>query len=154
MTDLIRGAGKFRKSAIRPRAGFQKFYPVDLALRNAVLRLGGEILDDPSVMGLYAETLVYNALRKWPGVLQVDYYRESQLEVDFIVHTRPMQYLPVEVKYSATVGAGDLKGLTRFRAKYRCTRPMLVTREREDFGLDKELGVFKLPLILFLLLFD
>ncbi len=154
MTDLIRCAGKFRKSAVRVRKGSQKYYPVDLALRNAVLRLGDEILDEPDTMGLYAETLVFNALKRWHGVLQIDYFRESQKEVDFIVHTRPSFYLAVEVKYATNTGAGQLKGLAAFLNSYDCHLPIVVTREKHDFGREGEGNYFRVPLLLFLLLFD
>jgi predicted AAA+ superfamily ATPase len=154
MTDLIRSASKFRKSSVRERTGSQKFYPVDLALRNAVLRLGREVLNDPGTLGLYAETLVFNALKKWLGTLRVDYYRESQMEVDFVVHTRPMQYLPIEVKYSSKISQDDVKGVHRFRSRFHCSMPFVITKDRDAFGLDEDLGVFKIPLILFLLMFD
>ncbi len=157
MTHLIRAAPKFRKSPVRVRRGSQKFYPVDLALRNAVLRLGDEILQESDTLGLYAETLVFNALKKWQGVLQVDYYRDAQKEVDFIVHTRPNFYLPIEVKYATNTGIGKLKGLDAFRKKFPCHLPILVTREREDFGKDETSSsgsFFRLPLPLFLLMFD
>lgn len=154
MTDLIRSVSKFRKSSIRVRTGSQKFYPVDLALRNAVLRLGREILDDDTVLGLYAETLVFNALMKWQGILKIDYYRESQMEVDFIVHHQVMKYLPIEVKYSQKITQSDVKGVHRFRSKYHCSMPLLITKERHQFGRDDDLGVFQIPLPLFLLLFD
>jgi predicted AAA+ superfamily ATPase len=105
MTDLIKHAPKFRKSAVHVRKGNRKYYLVDLALRNAVMRLSEEeILNDESVLGLYAENLVFNALKKWRGILQVDYYRNRNYEIDFIVHTGPTRYWPVEVKYRKSWG--------------------------------------------------
>jgi len=153
MTDLLAHAGKFRNSPVRVRKGTRKYYLVDLALRNAVLRIGQELLDDSDMLGLYAENLVFNALRKWQGVLQVDYYRYRQYEVDFIVHTRPSRYLPVEVKYRQSIASHDLRGLHHFRDRYSCHFPVLVTKKRDDFGMDTG-GVFRLPLPYFLLLFD
>jgi predicted AAA+ superfamily ATPase len=157
MTDLIRHAGKFRSSPVRVRRGNQKFYLVDLALRNAVLRVGDELLTDESMLGLYAENLVFNALCKWRGVLQIDYYREGPREVDFIVHTNPSRYWPIEVKYQHDIRGADLKGIRRFRDKYPCHIPALVTKNRSDFGLretEPAGEVFWFPLLLFLLLFD
>ncbi len=153
MTDLISHAGKFRKSAIRIRRGSQKFYLVDLALRNAVLRIGDELLSDDDILGLYAENLVFNALKKWDGILQIDYYRDSaQREVDFIVHTRPDHYLPVEVKYRNRWSSRDLRGLRYFNEHYHCGKPLLVTKTRESFG---DMGdIFGIPLLQFLLMFD
>jgi predicted AAA+ superfamily ATPase len=154
MTDLLAHAGKFRTSPVRLRRGNRKYYLVDLALRNAVLRIGEELLNDADMMGLYAENLVFNALRKWEGVLQIDYYRHGKHEVDFVVHTGPSRYLPAEVKYRENVTRRDLRGLTYFRTRYRCHLPILVTKNKEDFGWREDDRVFFLPLIYFLLLFD
>jgi len=156
MTDLIRHASKFRRSAVRVRRGNQKFYPVDMALRNAVLRIGAELLSDDGAIGLYAENLVFNALKKWQGVLAIDYYRESNREVDFIVHTGPSRYLPVEVKYRSSWSEDHIKGLFHFQKRYPCHKPLVVTKGNDYFGsYDFPLGsVFCFPLTMFLLLFD
>ncbi len=163
MTDLVRHANKFRNSPMRVRTGSQKFFPIDMALRNAVLRIGDEVLDDDSVLGLYAETFVFNALRKWDGVLAVDYYRTSaQVEVDFIVHVTPSRYIPVEVKYKRSWRAKELKGVKKFTSQHECANTLVVTKNREDFGSlsnirsgdDSGLGCFCIPLLHFLLLMD
>ncbi|VAX38683.1 hypothetical protein MNBD_PLANCTO02-222 [hydrothermal vent metagenome] len=115
MTDLIAHASKFRKSATRVRKGNRKYYLIDLALRNTVLRIGKELLEDSTTMGLYAENLVFNALRKWKGMIQLDYYRENNQEVDFIVQVTPSKYIPIEVKYRNQWSRSDLKGIDYFR---------------------------------------
>ena len=97
---------------------------------------------------------MFNALRKWQGVLQIDYFRQKQKEVDFIVHTRPNLYLPVEVKYSNRTGAGKMDGLKKFREDYECHLPFVVTKFRDDYGMDSELHLWRFPLLHFLLLFD
>jgi predicted AAA+ superfamily ATPase len=155
MTDLIRSVGNFRNSAMRVRRGNQKYYLVDVGLRNAVLRIGPELLKDDTVMGLYAENLVFNAIKKWPGVLQIDYFREGQKEVDFVVHTRPSHYVPLEVKYRNKWSDKDLSGIVQFREKFKkkCAAPIVVTKKREHFILHED-GLLMIPLLHFLLLFD
>jgi predicted AAA+ superfamily ATPase len=154
MTDLLAHASKFRRSAVRQRQGSRKYYLVDLALRNAVLRIGPEVLQDEAMLGLYAENLVFNVLKKWDGTLQVDYYREKTHEVDFIVHTRPSQYLPVEVKYRPAKRKGSLAGLKKFTTKHPCHLSTIVTKDRDDYGRRQETNAFHCPLPLFLVLFD
>lgn len=159
MTDLIAHAAKFRKSPMRVRQGNRKYYLVDLALRNAVLRIGNELLANETMLGLYAENLVFNALRKMPGALSIDFYRDAQpkTEVDFVVHTQHTKYLPVEVKYTSSLSDEDIIGLERFAQHYECHVPLLVTKKRENFGPSLSKGqrqFFMLPLIHFLLLFD
>lgn len=153
MTDLVYRISKFRTKALRVRKGLMKFYLVDLALRNAVLRLNETLLSDDTTLGLYAENLVFLALKKWRGTIQMDYYRDRHEEVDFIVHCGPHRYLPVEVKYRNEIKAGDYNGLRKFVLKFKhTTQPIMVTKSWNDFGKKKD--VFLLPLPMFLLLFD
>lgn len=153
MTDLVYRISKFRSGPLRVRKGMMKFYLVDLALRNAVLRLSETLLSDETMMGLYAENLAFLALRKWRGTIQMDYYRERHGEVDFIVHIGPKKYLPVEVKYRNTIKSTDFEGLQKFVAKINhSVAPLMVTKRWEDFG--NRNNVMLLPLPLFLLLFD
>jgi uncharacterized protein len=153
MTDLVYHISKFRKESVRVRRGLMKFYLVDLALRNAVLRLSNTLLQDESILGFYAENLVFLALKKWRGTIQMDYYRDRSCEVDFIVHVGPSRLLPVEVKYRNEIRTSDLNGLRKFSSMYKsAARPLLITRRWDDFGKHDE--VFFLPLPVFLLLFD
>jgi predicted AAA+ superfamily ATPase len=154
MTDLLSHASKFRSSPVRVRKGHRKYYLVDLALRNAVLRLGREILDDSDMLGLYAENLVFNTLKRWEGVLQIDYYRDGNSEVDFIVHTNPMRYWPIEVKYRKRASRPEFRGLKHFSRQFPCHVPAIVTKEREDWGRQEEPSAFRFPLPQFLLMFD
>lgn len=153
MTDLIYKISKFRAGALRIRKGNLKFYLVDLALRNAVLRLTETLLSDDATLGLYAENLVFLTLKKWKGTIQLDYYRERDDEVDFVVHVAPNRFLPVEVKYKNHIKNSDLKGLKRFISRTgRCSQPLIVTKQWADYG-ENEVG-YRIPLPLFLLLLD
>ena len=153
MTDLVYHINKFRASALRVRKGRMKFYLVDLALRNAVLRLTETLLSDTTALGLYAENLVFLALKKWRGTIQMDYYRAWDGEVDFIVHVGPRAHVPIEVKYRETIQPDDLIGIRNFAAKHPGGgTPIIVSKSWEQFGSVDEL--FYLPLPLFLCLFD
>ena len=152
MTDLIHHAERFTKSAIKARRGNIKCYLIDLALRNAILRIQESLLQDAPTLGLYAENLVFNALKKWEGTVSISYWREKNAEVDFIVHAGAGKYLPVEVKYKGNIGAAELKTLRNFCARLRCSTGIVVTKNWEDFGMKNRL--FYMPLPHFLLLFD
>lgn len=153
MTDLVYHLDKFRKSPLRVRKGKMKFYLVDLALRNAVLRLAETLVKDQATLGLYAENLVFLALRKWRGAVQMDYYRERDVEADFIVHVGSRSYLPIEVKYRESIDSKDLTGIHHFRRRFRVRQlPLLVTKRWEDFGPRD--NIFWIPLPLFLVMFD
>jgi len=153
MTDLVSHVEKFRRTPLRVRRGNVKFYLVDLALRNAVLRLDHTILNDPLVLGLYAENLVFNALRKWAGIIRIDYFRDRAGEVDFIVHVGGRwKYIPFEVKFRDEIAEDDLNPVRSFCRRFHVGPGVVVTKHRDDFG-NRE-GLFFLPLLQFLLMFD
>lgn len=152
MTDLVYRISKFRSGPLRVRKGMMKFYLVDLALRNAVLRLSETLFGDESTLGLYAENLVFLALKKWRGTIQMDYYRERHGEVDFVVHIGPHRYLPVEVKYRRQIFPKDLQGTKKFVERKTSAQPIVVSKQWSDLG-GRDF-VFLIPLPLFLLLFD
>ena len=153
MTDLVYKISKFRSAPLRVRKGLMKFYLVDLALRNAVLRLDESLLKNDDILGLYAENLVFLALKKWRGTIQLDYYRERHGEVDFIVHTAPHKFLPIEVKYRNEIKADDFDTLKKFEKKHQLAAgPIMVTKHWNDYWKRENTYLFPLPW--FLLLFD
>ena len=152
MTDLIHRIEKFTKSPIKVRRGNIKSYLVDLALRNAILRIQDNLLKDEEILGLYAENLVFNALKKWRGTVNISYFREKESEVDFIVHMGAMSYLPVEVKYKENIKDNELRSIKNFCGRFKCPRGIVVTKRWDDFG--RKDSLFYMPLPHFLLLFD
>jgi len=153
MTDLVYKISKFRSGPLRVRKGMMKFYLVDLALRNAVLRLTDTLLNDETMLGLYAENLVFLALKKWRGTIQMDYYRERSGEVDFVIHIAPQRYLPVEVKYRKKIEKSYLSGIFNFVKQYpKSAQPIVVSKQWSDYGTKD--NIIYIPLPIFLLLFD
>src|SRR3989338_4034152 len=84
MTDLVKTLPRFSKRPLKYRRGSVKCYLVDLALRNAILKLTDSILSDSTIMGLYAENLVFNALRQFEGAIELSYFKDAKREIDFI----------------------------------------------------------------------
>ncbi len=150
MTDLVYSLPKFRAQVLRIRKGLAKYYISDLALRNAVMRITSLTPEDPNTLGLYAENLVYLALRRQRDILQVDYYREKDVEVDFILHTPPGEYIPLEVKYRNRIEKKYLKGLEHFASKHKNVgRPVVITKNEEDAG--EMFNALAIPLPYFLI---
>ena len=152
MTDLIDHVEKFSKNPIKVRRGNFKCYLVDLALRNAILRIHESLLGDAQVLGLYAENLVFNTLKRRKGTVSVSYYREKQSEVDFIVHLGANQYLPIEVKYRERIKDSELNVIKNFCKRFKGPQGIVVTKRWRDSGMRGSL--FYIPLPYFLLLFD
>lgn len=152
MTDLIHHAERFSKSPIKVRRGNIKCYLVDLAMRNAILRIQESLLKDQQALGLYAENLVFNALKKWEGTVNISYYKEKEYEVDFVVRVGAGRYLPVEVKYKEQIDNVEARTIRNFCERLECSTGIFVTKKWEDFGAKDRL--FYMPLPHFLLLFD
>lgn len=159
MTDLIHRLTKFKSTPLRLRKGAMKFYFADLALRNAAMRLTDSKQLDDTIRGLYAENLVFLALNKWKGKLQLDYYRERNTEVDFIVHLSSQKLLPIEVKYRNDPTKKEyLSGIREFLNHHGKKNKLswLITKRWQDFDrLEFEKDVCMMfPLPLFLIMFD
>ena len=147
MTDLIIRIQKFSHQPLRVRQGNIKCYPVDLALRNAVLKTWDDFTSDPAIMGMYAENLVAHEVCKWPEAIEVSYYREKNQEVDFVITYGGSRYLPVEVKHRRS--SDKAAGLKRFMKKYNLDFGVVITREKRECRFNE--GILYVPLRYFLL---
>ena len=122
---------------------------MDLALRNAILKLGDKLLEDKVMLGYYAENLVFNALRNFEGIIELSFYKEKQRDIDFIVNLGGKRYLPIEVKYRDDID--DIASIRHFIEKYNQKFGIVVTK---NFEQNKENNrLLFIPLSVFLLFF-
>lgn len=162
-TDLVWRLHKHTSTKATPKAGNFKTYLVDLAVRNAVMKLSQEqMVADPTLMGAYAENVVANHLRRWPGLVELGYWRhhtgKSHDEIDFIVdlgHTR----IAIEVKYRNEVQHKDVLKAARLAQVHGCEACILVSKEAmptaeiEQLRKAAPLPLAVVPLAAFLMLF-
>lgn len=149
MTDLVKSIPKFSRRPLKFRRGSVKCYLVDLALRNAILKLGDKLLEDNTMLGFYAENLVFNALRSFEGIIELSFYKEKNRDIDFIVSLGGKRYLPVEVKYREETD--DIASIKHFIEKYNQKFGIVVTK---NFVQNKEENkLLFIPLSVFLLFF-
>lgn len=162
-TDLVWRLHKHTSTKATPKAGNFKTYLVDLAVRNAVMKLNQEqMVADPILMGAYAENVVANHLRRWPGLVELGYWRQhtgkAHDEIDFIVdlgHTR----IAIEVKYRNTVQHKDVLKAARLAYDHGCEACIIVSKEvMLDDGVETlrrtaRLPLAVVPLAAFLMLF-
>ncbi len=150
MTDLIKTVPRFSKRPLKFRRGSVKCYLIDLALRNAILKLDHHLLKDNVMMGFYAENLIFNALRHFEGQIELTYYKDARREIDFVVHLGGKRCLPVEVKYSQN--PDDLPAMEWFLNEYHQAFGIVVTKDfyRPSAPSGKVLFI---PLSVFLLFF-
>ncbi|MCK9199690.1 MAG: ATP-binding protein [Gallionella sp.] len=158
-TDLVWRLHKYTGSKATAKAGNFKSYLVDLAVRNAVLKLTPErLLADDQVLGLYAENIVANHLRRWPGLVELAYFRERNNELDFIVDLGATR-IGIEVKYRATLNDRELSKSREIAESLGCEAFVVVCKDRPDDALEKRLQekskipLAVVPLADFLLLF-
>jgi hypothetical protein len=143
MTDMIVRIQKFSHQPHRVRQGNFKCYPIDMALRNAVLRQWSP--PDQTTMGYLAENMVLRQLSTWPEKIEITYYRDKK-EVDFVLTHGGNKHLPLEVKYrDRAVQQGALRG---FLAKFGGKLGVIVTRQKESHCSGE---ILELPLRYFLL---
>lgn len=149
MTDLVKSIPRFSKRPFKFRRGSVKCYLMDLALRNAILKLGDKLLEDKVMLGYYAENLVFNALRNFEGIIELSFYKEKQRDIDFIVSLGGKRYLPIEVKYREEID--DVASIEHFIEKYNQKFGIIVTK---NFEQNKEGNrLLFVPLSIFLLFF-
>ncbi len=158
-TDLVWRLHKYTGSKATAKAGNFKSYLVDLAVRNAVMKLTPErLLADESMLGFYAENIVANHLRRWPGLVELAYYRERNKELDFIVDLGAAR-IGIEVKYRATLNEQELSRSREIAEMLGCEAFVVVCKDRPDEAIEKRLqeksGILLtvVPLADFLLLF-
>lgn len=138
-TDLVWRLHKYTGSKATAKAGNFKSYLVDLAVRNAVMKLTPErLLSDEPVLGLYAENIVANHLRRWPGLVELAYYRERNNELDFIVDLGATR-IGIEVKYRATLSENELNKSRGIAEMLGCGAYVVVCKERADDELENRL---------------
>ncbi len=128
-TDLVWRLHKHTSTKSTPKAGNFKTYLVDLAIRNAVMKLSQEqMVADPTLMGAYAENVVANHLRRWPGLVELGYWRRNNDELDFIVDLGSTR-IGVEVKYRNDVQDKDVLKAARLAHMHGCDACIMVTKE-------------------------
>ena len=158
-TDLVWRLHKHTSTKATPKAGNFKTYLVDLAVRNAVMKLSQEqMVADPTLMGAYAENVVANHLRRWPGLVELGYWRRNDDELDFIVDLGSTR-IGVEVKYRNEVQDKDVLKALRLSQQLGCEACIVVSKQPlmgSDVDKLKDqapLPLALVPLAAFLMLF-
>lgn len=158
-TDLVWRLHKHTSTKATPKAGNFKTYLVDLAVRNAVMKLSKEqMAADATLMGAYAENVVANHLRRWPGLVELGYWRRNNEELDFIVDLGATR-IGIEVKYRNEVQTKDVLKAARLSESLGCEACIVVGKEPwtapeiQRLMEQAPVPIAVLPLAAFLMLF-
>jgi uncharacterized protein len=80
-----------------------KVYLADAAIRNAVLMIREEILEDSNEMGMIIETAIYKHVHSFNylDTTHIGYFRDpkSDKEIDIVITYRAVSKILIEVKY-------------------------------------------------------
>lgn len=158
-TDLVWRLHKHTSTKATPKAGNFKTYLVDLAVRNAVMKLSQEqMVADATLMGAYAENVVANHLRRWPGLVELGYWRRNDDEVDFIVDLGHSS-IGVEVKYRNQIQDKEVLKAARLAQQLGCEACVVVSKSAvpqvdvERLTAQAPIPLAVVPLAAFLMLF-
>ncbi len=130
--DLLEGAGllaglqKYHESSIRARRSIPKLQVFNTALMTALSGLSfDDARNDPAFWGRLVESAVGAHLvnAQASGRCAVHYWRENNMEVDFVVRSGP-RALAIEVKSGRV--PENIQGLTAFRKRHPTARGLVV----------------------------
>lgn len=133
-----------------------KIYIADAAMRNAVL-MKDDITDDPTELGIIAETAVYKHVKAfyYEDAATVGYFRgdKKNKEIDIVVQSAKFRPIMIEVKYREQAKIADDDEIV---LQSKATYPNLViTKRANDFGEcsygDKNIYRIPAPAFLYML---
>jgi predicted AAA+ superfamily ATPase len=120
---------KHTSTKATPKAGNFKTYLVDLAVRNAVLKISKDAMaDDPALLGTYAENIVAKHLRQLPGLVELGFWRQGDAELDFIVDLGD-RMIGVEVKYRGRIDKEDIVQAAKLAKQLKCASCVVVSKD-------------------------
>lgn len=128
--------------------GQWKVYMADPALPGSMLLYGRRLLEKPIQLGEAVEAAFFKHVftRYYQQTPLFSYWRNKKnkdLEIDLIVESGD-RIVPFEVKYQdGQNGQGKLKGLRLFLEEKKLSEGYVITRNAEDFGLEKALSAQK-----------
>jgi hypothetical protein len=152
-TDLLWRVERFSGNPVRLRTTHAKLYATDPVLYEAVIKTPADLMGEDK--GRLTETLVFNVLRRLPGISDISYFRAPkrrgypEREVDFVVRIG-RNCLPIEVKSRSSAGAADKVNTEFFLDEYGNKDDYGILVNRDVLNTDNR--VLEIPLGLFLLL--
>ena len=137
----------------------KKVYVNDVGIRNAAVSplAGGDPVTDPTEAGRMAETVAADHTRRlWhfldpmAAPAMPYYWHDGRGAGVGLVMTLSRRPIPVDVRYRRQVGESDLKGLSRFSARF--DPPLAIAVARNDLRLAMGGAAVVIPMWLYLLM--
>jgi hypothetical protein len=152
---LVNFSHKYYKKN-RPKNSRKKIYVSDIGMRNSVLGLLKDEIND--MLGPIAETVAHSHCKRLKyklhptGDFSLEYWRENKVEVDIVMDLKKI-VIPIEIKYRERITEEDKKGVKEFLKEFEGPKVkfgIIVTKKSLFF--DEQNNILGIPLWLFLLI--
>ena len=154
-THLIKIMRPYKKNKIKIGNDIKKIYVGDIGLRNSVLGITEDEINNPALLGHLAETaaqdhalrLKFNLDKK--GVCETFFWKNGKKEIDIILEVSG-KIIPIESKYAEQIKSEDVLELKNYVAANKCPFGILLTKKSFQFGEKNK--IISIPLWLYLLM--
>lgn len=133
-----------------------KVYLADSSIASSLLLKGKSLLEDPKKLGCIVESVFLKHLLQVAinTNLKLSYWGDKEPEEIDIIVEGDGSILPFEVKYRAksNIEASTFKRLNRFCEKKGLDKAYLITKDLDDFGVNKQkdtsVSILRIPALL------
>lgn len=154
-THLIKIMRPYKKNKIKIGNDIKKIYVCDVGLRNSVLGMTEDEMNNPVLLGHLAETvaqdhalrLKFNVDKK--GVCETFFWKSDKKEIDIIIELNG-KIIPIESKYAEQIKSEDVQELRNYVKENNCPFGILLTKK--SFQFDETNKIISMPMWLYLLM--
>jgi len=153
-TYLINTLRPYKKNKLKIGNDIKKIYVGDVGMRNSVLGVTEEEINDSTLLGRLAETVAqdHSVRLKFnlePSGNYENFFWKSEREIDIIMELFK-KIIPIESKYAEQIKSEDIQELDRIIKEKKCPFGILLTKKSMQY--DKEKRIISMPLWLYLLM--
>ncbi len=154
-THLIKIMRPYKKNKIRIGNDIKKIYVCDVGLRNSVLGITEDELDNSALLGHLAETVAQDHTLRLKfnvdknGVCETFFWKNDKKEIDIVIELNG-KIIPIESKYAEQIKSEDVQELRNCVKENNCPFGILLTKK--SFRFDEKNKIISIPLWLYLLM--
>ena len=154
-THLIKIMRPYKKNKIKIGNDIKKIYVGDVGLRNSVLGITEDEINNPILLGHLAETVAQDHTLRlkfnidMKGPCETFFWKYGKKEIDIILEASG-KVIPIESKYAEQIRPEDIQELKNYTAENECPFSILLTKKSLQF--DEKNKIISIPLWLYLLM--
>ena len=145
----------YKKNKIKIGNDIKKIYVGDVGLRNSVLGITEDEINNPILLGHLAETVAQDHTLRlkfnidMKGPCETFFWKYGKKEIDIILEASG-KVIPIESKYAEQIRPEDIQELKNYTAENECPFSILLTKKSLQF--DEKNKIISIPLWLYLLM--